>query len=68
MANKLNTMINKKNRLAKDVAALEEKLTEKKAALKEADRQLMEEMMAQYDLSPEDVVAMIEANQEGEGK
>lgn len=68
MANKLNTMINKKNRLAKEVATLEEKLTDKKAALKEADRQLMEEMMAQYDLSPEDVVAMIEANKEGEGK
>lgn len=68
MANKLNTMMNKKNRLAKEVATLEEKLTNKKAELKDADRQLMEEMMAQYDLSPEDVVAMIEANQEGEGK
>lgn len=66
MAKKMDTLMNKKKRLEKETLAAEQKLQEKREALNDAERLLMEEMMIHYELSPEDVVELIQEKQGGE--
>lgn len=60
MAKKSGRTLSKKQRIDKEIVQLEEKLALKKQEQQDLNDQLIQETMAENDIKPEDLLAIIE--------